>query len=499
MRVKLRMGLDLLWPLVFLAFALFYTSLVPQPPNDLWWHLRIGQIIAERGTIPQTNLFAWTIPADTPFTYAAWLGEVWLFYLYAWGGVALLLFVRTLIVGASLWLVALEAYRKSNSWRIAALVLLLTALMISNNLIVRTQMWSWLPFLLILLLLGRYADGVGTPRSLLLLPPVMALWSNLHGAFVLGLGLIGIFALGEGWRWWRHLEGELSFSRLRWLWAIALASLAAVMLNPRGAGIYRYVLNLLTNAPVQELIVEWMPPTPHGIANTTFFASVLLLLILFALSRRQPPPTQTLLLVAFLWMAWGSQRSVLWFAFVTAPILAEQLAVRIPARWSRAASPRNTFNLLLALLIWIPVVLVQPWWVEAFPLLPYGYWEQVWRGEEIGPLLDRHTPLKATAYLEAHPTDHLFNEMGYGSYLIWALPEQSVFIDPRIELFPYELWQDYAEISHGIRYNQHLDDYGVETLLIDRELQRNLSLSLAEDPAWKLIYSDEMAEIWQRR
>ncbi len=494
-----RLSLDQLWPIVGLAFALLYTSLVPQPPNDLWWHLRIGQIIAERGVIPQANLFAWTLPADAPFTYAAWLGELWLYRLYTWGGLALLLFVRTLIVGAALGLTAWEAHRRSCSWRVAALVLLLTALMVSNNLIVRTQMWSWLPFVLILHLLGRYAEGKLAPAWLALLPLLLALWSNLHGAFVLGLGVAGLFALGESLRTWRRAEGALPWSRLRALLLAAGASIAAVMANPRGAGIYRYVLNLLTNAPVQKLIVEWQPPTPQGMANTTFFAAVLLLLVLFAFSRRRPTTTQTLLLVVFLWMAWGSQRSVLWFAFVAAPILAEQIAGIAPARLIRAAAPRNALNLLLALLVWVPVLLVQPWWIEDSALLPYGYWAQVWRGTEAGPLVDRHTPVKAAAYLEAHPAEHLFNEMGYGSYLIWALPKQPVFIDPRIELFPYELWQDYAAISHGVRYNALLRKYGVETLLIDRELQRDLSLSLAEDPGWKLVYSDEMAEIWQRR
>ena len=36
---------DQLWPLIVLAGFLFFVSLVPLPPNDFWWHLKIGEII----------------------------------------------------------------------------------------------------------------------------------------------------------------------------------------------------------------------------------------------------------------------------------------------------------------------------------------------------------------------------------------------------------------------------------------------------------------------
>jgi hypothetical protein len=36
-------GIDSLWFLVVFVGFLFFTSLVPLPPNDFWWHLKIGQ------------------------------------------------------------------------------------------------------------------------------------------------------------------------------------------------------------------------------------------------------------------------------------------------------------------------------------------------------------------------------------------------------------------------------------------------------------------------
>jgi hypothetical protein len=66
-------GLDIIWVLVILAGFLFFTSLIPLPPNDFWWHLKIGEYIFTNHSIPTTNMYAWTLPSDNPFFYAAWL------------------------------------------------------------------------------------------------------------------------------------------------------------------------------------------------------------------------------------------------------------------------------------------------------------------------------------------------------------------------------------------------------------------------------------------
>ena len=63
-------------------------------------------------------------------------------------------------------------------------------------------------------------------------------------------------------------------------------------------------------------------------------------------------------------------------------------------------------------------------------------------------IISREPPLAATDYLlSARPLGQLFHEMGSGSYLIWvAQPEYPVFANPRIELYPRQIWEDYIFI-----------------------------------------------------
>jgi hypothetical protein len=213
-------------------------------------------------------------------------------------------------------------------------------------------------------------------------------------------------------------------------------------------------------------------------------------------SRVRPTPTEILLVIGFLWLAWSGQRYVVWFGMVTMPILARAVA-SLPVKKPSFEPQRNWLNAAIAGLLFVPVFIVQPWFVERLPL-PAAYRTMIWRGIPDGPLLDVETPVKAVDYLRTHPGGKLFNEMGYGSYLIWALPEQKVFIDPRVELYPFEQWQDYIRISRGTRYNELLDLYDADRILLNTTLQKELARQLPNDPLWRLEYSDDRAQIWIR-
>lgn len=493
-------GIEQLWAIMALALIGAFIALVPTTPHDFWWHLKVGQIVAEHG-IPSTNLFAWTLPADAPFIYATWLGE-WLFYaLYQLGGLPATVLARNLAGLAGFTLVAVEARRRSGSWRLAALAALFAAAMTINNLTTRTQNWSWIPFGLFVLILGAYVDGQLRPRWLLALPPVMVFWVNAHGAFVLGLALVAIVAAGETLRRLLKQPRALSWERLRWLCLAGAATLAATLLNPIGPGIFGYVFKLLTDPPSQGLVNEWQPPTTHSAAGFFFFAAILALLAAFALARRRPTLTDVLMACAFLWLAWGGQRYVVWFGMAAMPLLAQSLAApRSPlVRASRA--PRLVLpSTLLALLLLALIVAVQPPFKPSLGL-PQPY-KELFADVPGGPeLFSADTPVGAAEYLRAHPGGRLFNEMGYGSYLDWALyPDMQVFADPRVELYDLALWQDYLAISEARDYNALLvGKYGVTRVLLDRRIQPLLAAALASDSAWEREYADARAEIYRRK
>jgi hypothetical protein len=493
-------GIDQLWALLALTLIGAFIALVPTPPHDFWWHLKAGQLVATQG-IPTTNMFAWSLPADAPYTYATWLGE-WLFYaLYSVGGLQTAILARNLLGLAGFALVAAEARRRSGSWRLAALAALLAAAMTINNLPARTQNWSWVPFGLFALIVGAYTSGRARPRVLLVLPLLMAFWVNAHGAFVLGLALLGIATAGETLRAILRQPGAPGWARLRWLYLALAATLAATLINPLGLGIFSYVLKLLTDPPSQGLVNEWQPPTTRGLAGFFFFASILALLAAFALARRRPALTDVLLACAFLWLAWTGQRYVVWYGMLAMPMLAESLA-SLRATRARASAPRMQIpSTIIALVLLGMLVAVQPPFKPSLAL-PREYKALFADVPGAPELFSADTPVGAAAYLRANPIEgRLFNEMGYGSYLDWALyPDAQVFVDPRVELYPLTTWQDYLAIRDARDYNALLiDKYDVRRVLLDKPLQPRLAAALAADPRWEREYADARAEIYRRK
>lgn len=490
---------DFLALLVVLAGGTFRTSLVPLMPNDFWWHLKIGEVIYTTHAIPRTNMFGWTLPADQPFFYGAWLAEYLFYVLYRLGGLALLTFLRNLLLALSFYLVGHETYRRSKSWYLAALAVAIGYMMTANNVLLRPQVWSWPLFVGILVLLSRYADGQLRPWPLLFCPFMVALWANLHGAFVLGIVLVGAFFVGETLRRVFNLPGARSWPELRWLGGIGVLTGLAPLLNPRGIGIYHYVLNLMTDQPSQTIIMEWQSPVPKGVASITFFVSILLLLLFVWYSTQRPSPTDVLLVLGFLWLAWGGVRYVVWYAMSVLPIFAAIIATVFPSIRRFVGASRNLLNVLVVLGLLISVLLVQPWVFKAMPLpFPDVYWDLVWRDVPEGAFISIETPLSVTQYLKQNPGGQIFNEMGYGSYFIWAIPEQGVFIDPRVELYPYEQWVDYVDMIHGNRSDVLFDQYQIDRVVLDRSLQEDLITVLQENSKWHLLYEDEQSQVWGR-
>ncbi len=495
--------LDHLWAILALSVIGGFISLVPTAPNDFWWHLKAGELVAAGG-IPTTNLFAWTVPADQPYIYQSWLGE-WLFYaLFRVGGLPMTIFARNMLGAAAFGMVAWEARLRSGSWRLAAGAALLAAGMTINNFTTRTQNWSWLPFMATLMILSGYAAGRLRARWLIGLPLIMIFWVNAHGAFVMGLLAAGAFVAGETLRRLLRQPRALGWPDLRRLYLAVAGMLAATIANPLGTGVFGYVASLLGDDSSQGLIIEWQPPSPHSLAGAMFLIGVLALIAAFGLARRRPTISEALLACGLAWQAFLGARYVVWFGMAAMPLVAQSLAAPravfsaegAPAPRRRAGSPAN---LLPALLLAGMVVALQPW---LKPLLPLpGPYRAIFADVPGSPqLFSSDTPVAAVEELRARPcAGPIFNEMGYGSYMAWALyPAAQSFIDPRVELYPPELWRDYVAISRGQGSLAGLDRHGVACVLLDRPLQGELAAALERSAMWERSFRAGRSEIWRR-
>ena len=187
------------WSLAILASLLVWTFLVgctPMWSSDIWWHLRTGQLILERSTVPHTDWFTFGA-SDRPWIDLHWLFQLLAALLYSAGGTDALVVVKAACLTATV-AIGWSASGRGMPAAPRALCWFLAALCLSGRTMVRPEMLTQVFLASVLWLLAR---SEGNPRLLWGVPLLQLVWANCHGLFV--LGVVAVAAYGVD-RWVRE-------------------------------------------------------------------------------------------------------------------------------------------------------------------------------------------------------------------------------------------------------------------------------------------------------
>jgi hypothetical protein len=493
--------LDHVWLAMALMLIALRPLLTPIPPNDFWWHMATGRAIIAQGAIPVADSFSYT-QAGQPFFNQGWLAQLLMYAIYQLGGIPLTYIFQAMVIALAYGLLLRLCLLRTGQVQLSVGLLLLTTLPLSfDNWLVRPQSYAFPLFVAFLTILTEYR--LWGKNRLWLLPPLMVLWVNIHGSFVLGGVLIAATLAAEWLKRWAGRRREVTNwaskpigvpedvlnrpepERLPPLMPLLLwgaATALALLLNPRGLEVIGYVRNLLGTSAVTSLVTEWAPPTVRDLGGMIFFLFLLLCIVVLAYARRRPDFTDLLLFLAFLWNALSASRNIVWFGFVATLLVVVQAATLIGTpKLERRVAGSSTLNAVLIGMLALLLALALPWWKA--DLLP----------PSVGALLSEDTPIDAVAYLRSQPDRprRLFHTEAYGSYLIWQAPEQPVFIDTRIELYPIEQWRDYINLGQGNNATTLLQKYAIDGLLLDAERQKGLIEAIRREGGWIERYKDK--------
>ncbi len=464
--------------ILFISIFVMSTQGIGDP--DFFWHLRTGQLIWERRSIPREDPFSYTARGQAWVAHE-WLTETILFALYSLIGQRGLILTFALLITCTFILVYLQC--EGRPW-LATFVVLLAALTSAISWGVRPQMLSLFLSALFLYILARKES------HLWLLPPLMALWVNLHGAYLLGLALLLLHIVGEGVSLLRApKEGG---HRLKKLSFVFLLSGAFTLINPHGWRILSYPFATLGSQAMQAYIIEWFSPDFHQAQFQPLAILILLTWLTLSLSRSPLHSQDMLFLLAFGYAALRSGRNVPLFAVVAAPILSNQLASLWEGSWfqKRLSQKEQTRpNLRLCALNWFLLLLI----------LSAGSFKAALSLQENESLQRQIFPVAAVDYLkEEGRRGNIYNLYRWGGYLIWRLyPEEQVFIDGRADVYGDEFIEEYLEVYRGRRgWRDILEKYKVDLVLIDRD--STFATLLTESPNWQQVYADELAVVFVR-
>jgi hypothetical protein len=243
-------------------------------------------------------------------------------------------------------------------------------------------------------------------------------------------------------------------------------------------------------------IDEWLPPGMNTLVGKFWVLSLALVLIGFAWPRRRPTAREVFLVLAFLPLAGGSVRMVAWWLLVIAPVLAGRLAAGLAER-QRDAEPERP-GLIPAVffgLIVLGVVFSIPGLDRYNPLL--GPARRAVRQTEQD--LDR----VAACLAERGPGRRIFSRFEWGAYLTCKLGAgYPVFMDGRIDIFPDDVWAEYASVTAGrADWEEILNRYRVDYLLLDARYHERTGLLAAVERSslWRPTFVAGDARLFVRQ
>ncbi len=453
--------------LALAVFALAAFSPAALNDGDTWSHLATGEWILQHGAVPRADPFSFTF-AGAPWTAHEWLSELLFalaFRAAGWSGVVLL---TGATAGLATFVMANRAARDLTG--VALLVVAaLGASLIAPGLLARPHILA-LPVLALWSSALLAARGRGRAPSLWL-PPLMALWANLHGGFAFGLALIAPFALEA----WLAAPGERRLAVVRDWGLFALLSLGAALLTPFGVEGLLFPLKLVGVAHLAD-IGEWRP---ENFAHLGPMEVALLALIALALTRPLPVPlVRAALVVGLIHMSLQHARHEILLAILAPMLLAEPIAraLGVPAA---APAPRLARAPLLA--------------AGAIALLLAG-------GRLALPIARADGAAAPIAALRAVPAalraEPVLNDYGFGGYLIAS--EVRPFIDGRADMYGDAFLDLYGKIVGGDSdaLEPTLKRYAIAWTIFAPS-QRVVAL-MDREPGWRRLYADRFAVVHVR-
>jgi hypothetical protein len=496
--LKASTGISALCLLLLLIIINF--ALQPLTEPDFGWHLRTGLDILRDGLpLPPADPYSHTMP-DWPWVEHAWLTDVVVAGIYsAFGALGVIIFFALVTIGA--WLLTAAVASAGLTFRWVACVLSLWVAL--PYLGARTQLVTLLGLAALSWVLERWRDG--SPSIRWWIPPLFLLWANLHGGFVAGLLLLSlVLATSAIVRWLserrilftgRLDEPLFSWVDLRRLAVITTISACVTILNPYGWRLYLEIVDSLSNQFMLDTLQEWQPLSMAGLAGRRYAMYLAGLGVAMVLWYRRIEPVRWAVGLVFLAFSFRHMRNIPFFLIVSLPLCAELLSegyARLHRRWSFGGIGTKTGNfagavLLAALLVWLGPEHLHS--IAYSGTKPAEYFRTT------------SYPIEAVEWLRVNRDQtgqRLYNDYGYGGFLLWWMPDRRIFIDGRMPAWrsgERVILRDYMALTGAYPDFSILAKYSVDWALVKK--QTPLEEGLAGHAAWSRVYEDEKVAVYR--
>jgi hypothetical protein len=475
----------------FVVLAIVVADSVQRADTDLWGHVRFGQIMLSTGHLIRHDIFSYSAPGALWLNHE-WLTEVIMAWCYnAFGVVGLKLF-KFVCAAAIVLLLNAGLAETDAALDIQFGVLLATSLAIPGWVEFRPQLADYIFLAAILVMLAR--DLRGRRTRLWLVLPMMVLWANLHGGFIVGVGALGLYSgvIGTQELW----DGRRPVRGIR-LGMLTLAALAVTLINPYGVGEWYIVLHNFWNPLTMRFNIEFQSIFWHlkygqakltmsGVVPYVFQLGLMAALVLgFAITpRRDDLPLIAIAALMSVGALYAIRNMPLAAISCAAPVAYHLDLALTGLRRRKARTPKTHAA--------VPVQLAALAGA-AFLVFQHGIFSA--RLPAYGKF-----PVGAVQFMNRHQLHgNILCQYVWGVYVIWhEAPRSKVFFDSFELRYPQSVQNDYLAFAFhgGAKAEAMLRRYPHNYVLVKTKYRTYRFMT--KQSGWKLIYRDPVAALFAR-
>ncbi len=453
-------------------------AMVPLVDPDIWWHLRTGHWIVEHAQVPATDPFS---------AYGMgnhWIAYSWLFEVLVYG-----LFTKFGLMGILVFTVAMSlliALALHSALRRAELPFIVEVFLVAAGLGAMIKMISprsWLfsiLFFTVELSILFHVRRTNKIASLLALPPLFALWANLHMQFIYGLAVLGLF-LAE------VLLSQLPSFTLaarrpdispRRISLLLLTCLVATLITPYHFRVYIPIFEVVGQTGAFQLILELLPIFFRDLAD--WLALGLAIVAAFVLGwQRAWLPFPTLLLLMGTFLAFRARRDV-WVLVLAALFIISEFGWFVRTEPSYGLTKLRAICVIVALTVTIYLI---------------GLRRQI-SEQQLESVVEQTFPVAAVKFInEKNYSGPLYNHFNWGGYLIWALPKLLVSMDGRMNVHGDRRIERSVNTWSGLK-GWESDPELMKARLVIGGVNDALTNLMRMDSRFRLVYEDAIAVVF---
>jgi hypothetical protein len=482
------------------------------------WHIRNGQMMLQTHSIIRVDPFSATMTGQ-PWYAWEWLYDLLIAAIHHVLGLNGVVFYTAAIMAATFVLVFHLAMRRGGSLPITLFLVVLSLGASAVHFLARPHVLSWLFTVIWFELLDSAESGAGRDsesdsdkdRRFFFLPVLMLLWVNLHGGFLLGFALLGVYLAGGGVQYFLGAERRQRIGTwLKRLGQVSVLSLLASFVNPYGYKLHLHIYRYLSDRFLMNHVSEFLSPDFHGVAQQCFAVLLLVTIAALASARRKHQPTRLLVVLLAAYSGLYASRNLpvssMLLTLIVAPLLSETIAKSSEnaaiAPWLRALlSKLQSFGARMERLelhlqghLWLVLVFI------------LGLWACLHGGRLGSAQLfdahfdDKHFPVEAAELIAQRDIrEPIFCPDQWGGYLIYRLyPQTKVLVDDRHDLYGDQFFKDYLKVVFvQPEWSKVLEEKHANWVLVQKD--SSLGTILEQTPGWNLIHEDRTAMLFQRR